>query len=736
MKIISPVRIIDWPIKRFLIIIISLQLFVLGAIGLDYTRLNIPIVRSISCFVYLTFVPGTLVMRLLKIHKLDTIESLVYTVGLSISILMFVGFIINYLYPIIGISKPMAIAPLVFSITALVLALCVLCYIKDNSFSDIEYFESKNLFSVPSLFICLLPLLSILGTYYVNFYQNNLFLMVLIILISFIVLLIGWSNTISEKLYPFVIFSISLSLLFHRSMISMYINGWDINLEYYFVNLVKMNSSWNSSIYGDCNAMLSLVMLAPIYSTFMNIGFTWVFKIVYIVLYSFFPICLYGIFKKQSNEKIGFFACFFLMCIFSFYSEMTSLMRQEIAEFFLMLVALLMINNKAVSAVNKTILIVIFSVSLVVSHYSSSYLYMCSLISVYFIQLFFNNQNIRKSLSRIITFENFHPIGKKDLSNPFDTSEINLNYIILFFVTAALWYIYNSSSSPFISLVLLVNHIVNSFFSAFLDPTAVQSLQILNNASPSISHKIVKYLHLTTLAFIAIGILTGFSKNNYFSRNNFKLEPQYFAFSLAFFAVVIVGFVVPYFASALNTTRLYHFCLMFLALFGIIGGKVFFDFILTKFNILNSRKINSYRLLSVFFIIFFLLNTGWIYEITNDYSTSISLSQKWIKESGDEQVKAGYYTTVIPEQDVYSATWLHNYIINNYNSSVYNNSDSDTRYLIYSDLTSSANVLASYGMFGRSNLLLNDHMYGFNKHSYIYLSYCDIVENFGTGPYD
>ena len=247
MKIINPLRITDWPIKKFLVIVISLQLFVLGAIGLDYIGLNIPIIRPLACFVYLSFIPGVLVLRLLKMHKLSAIESLLYPIGLSISILMFVGLFINYFYPIIAISKPLSISPLIFSLTSLVLALCVLCYIKDNRFSYIEYFESKNLFSFQLLFICLLPLLSIFGTYSVNFYQNNLLLMGLLFLISFIVFLIGWSNIISEKMYPFAIFSISISLLFHISLISMYINGWDINIEYYFSNLVKLNYLWDSS---------------------------------------------------------------------------------------------------------------------------------------------------------------------------------------------------------------------------------------------------------------------------------------------------------------------------------------------------------------------------------------------------------------------------------------------------------------------------------------------------------
>jgi len=101
----------------------------------------------------------------------------------------------------------------------------------------------------------------------------------------------------------------------------------------------------------------------------------------------------------------------------------------------------------------------------------------------------------------------------------------------------------------------------------------------------------------------------------------------------------------------------------------------------------------------------------------------------------------GFFSTVIPEQDVYSATWLNKYFNDHYNrryiNSFYKSGDyNNDSYPIYSDHTSSFNVLASYGMFGRSNFFLKDEMYEFKDNSYVYLSYCNIVENLGNGPYE
>ncbi len=76
---------------------------------------------------------------------------------------------------------------------------------------------------------------------------------------------------VPERSFPrlitrIAIFTVALALLLHTSLISMHIWGWDINQELYISNLVIQNSAWDFSIYSNINAMLSIVMLVPIFS--------------------------------------------------------------------------------------------------------------------------------------------------------------------------------------------------------------------------------------------------------------------------------------------------------------------------------------------------------------------------------------------------------------------------------------------------------------------------------------
>jgi uncharacterized membrane protein len=67
------------------------------------------------------------------------------------------------------------------------------------------------------------------------------------------------------------------------------------------------------------------------------------------------------------------------MSIFVFYTEMVSLARQEVAELFLVLILLSMID-RGISRQQRSVLLLTFTASLIVSHYGLSYIFMLLLL--------------------------------------------------------------------------------------------------------------------------------------------------------------------------------------------------------------------------------------------------------------------------------------------------------------------------------------------------------------------
>ena len=636
----------DWEIKKFLKIILTVQLAVWGVIGLDAIDLQIPIIRQLIPFIYLTFVPGILILRILKLHKLSNIETLLYTVGLSIATLMFTGLFMNLVYPLFGISEPISLKHLIITISAVVLLLCILSYVRDRDFFDPSFIDIKNVLFPPALFLCLVPFLAIFGTYLMNFYHNNILLMFLIVIITLIVLLIGFDRFIPKNLYPLAVFVIAISLLYHTSLISMYLWGMDIHTEYYCSNLVITNSIWDPIIPKSVNAMLSIVMLAPIYSIICNVNLTWVFKIIYPLLFSLVPLGLYRVFQKQTDEKVAFLSCFYFMSIFTFYNEMLQLARQQIAELFLVLLILLMID-KNMDKIKRSFLFIVFGISLAVSHYGLSYIYMFCLIFAWLILVLAENPSAQK-LGDIFRSKFGRKIEKTD-ENPTPSKvyrTISSTFVLLFTIFALTWYIYTSGSVTFDTIVHVGNGIARSIFTDFLNPEAAQGLNIiLQSASPLTT--IFKYLHLIAQFFIVVGILTLLLKDK-----DMKFEKEYAAFSFANFIICVGAIALPWFANTLNTSRLYQITLFFLAPFCMIGGITVFRVVsrVVKASWTNQRMESSLKILSVFFAIFLLFNSGFVHELAKDplsialnntvdypcFNKQEVLGAKWVNDVKDD----------------------------------------------------------------------------------------------------
>ena len=141
---------------------------------------------------------------------------------------MFFGMLIDLVYPLVGIQKPISLIPLMVTLTIITAFLSVLSYLRDKTFHNSVSLDLSGL-THPLLFLILLPFLAIFGTYTMNYYQNNTVLMIMFILIAFVPILVAFDKFIPKKLYPLAIFSISISLLFSTSLISSYLTGWDIN---------------------------------------------------------------------------------------------------------------------------------------------------------------------------------------------------------------------------------------------------------------------------------------------------------------------------------------------------------------------------------------------------------------------------------------------------------------------------------------------------------------------------
>ena len=639
----NPFRMNDWDNRTFFWVFQAIQIAFVGVVCLDLAGYQVPIAREALAFIYLTFLPGVLVLKALRLHDLGAIETTLYSVGLSLAVLMFTGLAVTIACPLIGYPRPFSFASLFLATVAVVQVLLYLALTRDRKHAGTN--PKMTIPSSPGVpFLLLLPFLAILGTHVRDEYHMVTLLFLLLVLIAVAGIAVGFDRLIPPSCYPLAVYTIALSLLYHTALISGYVWGYDIHHELHLATGVLATGVWDMTLPYNTNGMLSVVALVPIYSLVCDLDPVWVFKILYPLLFAFVPLGLYRAVEKQTDARIGFFSIFFFFSFFTFYTEMISLARQQIAELFLTLTVLAMVDKEMIRG-GRTFLMITFAFAMIVSHYGLSYIYFAALVPAWLLLVI--PERLQSRLPE--QFTRRQGDRRTDLLAPAGGTggqaaarTLVLPYIVIFAALAYLWYSTVAEGMALATVTGIGDRIWNTLVMDSFSPTTAQGMHILTSRSVAPLHSLAKVVHVATQGLIAVGLLATLAK-----RERWRIEPEYLAVSLVFFLINVAGIVVPFFASSLNTSRLYHITLIFLAPFAIIGGIALYEAAVGRLRTLRTVPFmgTAYQALSAFFVVFFLFNSGFIYQVADDSPTSMAL-----ETTGDKPVFSG--------KEVQGAAWL------------------------------------------------------------------------------
>lgn len=693
-------------VPQSLKIVAVVQFLLLFFAGLSAIGFEITPARMIVGFIFLTFIPGYLILTLIEKRKLNTLLTVLYSVGLSLALLMFAGLLLNQFLPLIGISKPISFLPLFIVLNFIVLLLWVLNYRRRQSSLDSNMIRIAGFLSSPTLLLLSIPCISVLGIILQVYYGNNIVLLSVIVLISLVAILIGTGRFIPAKLYPLAIAVIAIALLLQYPNMSSYLTGADVNSEYYYSSLVLASSHWNPAISSNINGMLSIVMLSPIYSIILGINNALVYKVIYPLLFSLVPVGLFYVFRKLSNAKVAFLSAFFFISFYPFFTEFTALARQDIAELFLVLLVMLVFEAEMRPRV-RYVFILVFLSALITSHYALSYIFLTFYLILSAALLFLLESSIFSHI-----WQRLHSRSPKEeqvsshsLAKP---RIINLAIILFYLVFTILYYTYVSNGIIISTIVNTGQHILNGTFTQFFNlSTRGYSVQIgLGGPTAVVSpwRDMNVILQDITEIFIVVGVLSLI-----WSRDRMKISDEYFVWAVMSLALIGAGIVLPYFATSLNMTRIYEISLMFLSLWGVSGGLILLERILKMFHV--NVKYASFILL-IILVAYFAFNTGFVYEVVGDVPSSDSLGLQQLKTSTGQLavVFDGFY---LWKTEVVGATWLSQYR--------YNTSE------VFADAQSKDRILLSYGLIPPEDSYYLSNSTEIQPFSYIYLGHLNVV---------
>jgi uncharacterized membrane protein len=349
------------------------------------SEFNVLFVGSTYSFLYLIIIPGFFILRLLRIRRISFFESLVYSVGFSISYLFLVGISTNLLVLLPFIPQPLNMQNSLIVFNIYTIFLLLFNYIRENN-SLIHITLPKVTFTELFFYIVpfFFPILSIFGAKLLNEYGINTLTMILLSSVMIYVILITiFMKSLEQFYFEIPIYLIAISFLFMFSLRSSYIIGWDVYTEYKVFLLTETSRLWSMANYPEpYNACLSITILPTLFHYFTNVDNQYVFKVLFQCIFALAPIIIYSLAKKFTsrltvflfaNRLTAFLSAFFFMITLNFFREMPALDRQEIAFLFFGLL-LLMLFNKQIAPLQKKLLFVILTCSIVLAHYSTTYI--------------------------------------------------------------------------------------------------------------------------------------------------------------------------------------------------------------------------------------------------------------------------------------------------------------------------------------------------------------------------
>ncbi len=684
-------------LRKYILLVLFTHLLVLFVV-----YFNIPILRQVLMFAYLAFFPGFLLLIVLKMENLDLLKTVLFSVGLSIALLMFVGFATNEIYPILGIIKPLSTIPLLLTMSGLTLSLFFLGVRRNAvTFLDTISISTENLADSLIKFVpfAFLPIIAVTGAIYRDFAVP---LLILLVAAAFVLSILS-NRIVPANLYPILLFAICLALALQFTLMSQHIMGNDAPLEYRVYNLTALNGQWNPLTNGNSieifyTAMLSITILPTIFSVLLNLNGELLFKLLFPIVFSLIPIVLYKLLREQGwkSRAALMAAIFFASSPLVFYGvEPLSVNRQIVGEFFLLLSVFLILESGNRSS-KRSLLLIIFGVALVVSHYSLTFIYLGFLIFMVLASKIF-----RKTLSTL-----------------------NFKFILLMFLAAFGWYVtYATPLLPQISSTLL--NIVNRFSTDFSNPTARSSDLFVSHPISNISSSINWVLFISVHGLIVLGLLVAVFRP--------KLLNVGFRHRLVLFfsgILLVSAFVVPNFAPVLNFSRFYAITMLFLAPCFVLGGEslpLAIQRVARNFSKEAPRPPNLHWKTNVTIVLiailasaYFLSQSGFVNYVTG--GSILSLTLEWDKTlnlnmttSPEPLSKVSFYNAYTPNQDVVSAKWL--------GSNVANNS------VIFGDLIGTR-TLNVFGFVPYHDLYDLGHDARFVVNSYVYLRTFNVENGF------
>ncbi|RRJ31821.1 DUF2206 domain-containing protein [Halocatena pleomorpha] len=598
-----------------------------------------PLLRSLFGFVLLTVAPGYLFVMLLGIRGRPPGRILLYSVGLSLFVVVVLSALLNSLLSLFSFARPLSSVSLTVAVLVLVLSMAAVCYVAGSTLrSPLRSLSLSHCDQIAVVVVSLLPMVSILLTVFSTIPRFDQLQLVLLCLLSTVPLVLQqWDR--SPALSPYAIWAVSAAVLFQMTLVSGHLWGFDIHFEYATAANILHDGYWDPGASNPSNSLATVTLLAAVYSMVTGLDLVWVYKFVYPVLVSLLPLGVWYVVRSTFEDRsIATLAPFALVFYYGFFKDMPD--KQLVAGLFAVFLLIVFLDTE-LSPTQRWTVGLAFAVALTLSHYGVSLLFTAflgsALLARYAVQML--------------------PTADVDARL---TRPALVGFLGVFWVV---WYLFTASGVNFYRVV----GVGYELLSTLPFPMAERSGAAYATAGfTSVYWIIYKFLHIVLAGLIGIGMFDALSA--VVTDRDGPSSVEYSLFSagvLAFLGASVV------FTFGMGFDRTFQIALFVVAPFAITGARTVISVVSRGAVHLPLTGLRAHiaavpvdSLFAVFLAVLFLFSSGTVFAVAGEQLPPYNINV-------DED--AGW--PVYSQSEVDATRWLATHTDTNDTIAVYNEWD-------------------------------------------------------------
>jgi len=588
-------------------------------------------------FVLLTFVPGLLILRVIR-DRFRPIDML-YAVALSLAFSMFVAWLANAVYRQLQIiPKPFTGTTLVWIYVGVIGALTASAWYLTRNQTPVDeirraftYIYEYNIKVV--LLLLTLPVLGVSGALFINrVSENSIALSVLAACAVLPLLVLQFDG--KRRYLGLSILAISFALVLQRALLATHLAFGDGMAEYSIAQSILSTGYWIPT--GTKAAMVRIGPMQAAYKLVMDIPLLWVFKIAHPVVFAFTPVIGYLLSVRYFSKEVAFLGGALYVFLPETYRLLPRNTRTGAAIFFTAILVAIILDS-GIQKRHRNFLALAFFWALITSHYGVGPLVLLLIIPAYVCY-------------RILRYLGGEPQPMAEFTG-----------LTLYVVLTFGWYAYITRDTFSFVGSVLIGRALN-----FLTPTTnTAATNAVSFDMPSLSFKVFFYSHLiiAALTCLTIGVLSLVYLLRVLSIEHQVInqiegiiadDASGVVQNGAYLSIVLglaVLFPLSFGPNVLSSARTFGLLMVFLGPFAILAVR------LPKLS--RGRFVPA----GVLLMILMLVSSGFVAAtVTHDASRVPNFDRDRIIQSGDPIEQFALYRVYTPERGLFASSFIAEYI--------------------------------------------------------------------------